>query len=78
LGKRLGPRVVAAFQELEQLAGDDPLQAPANITRALALGPPGGVGADGVQGIALIVRAGKHLRLVLDDSSGYSPVIPLH
>jgi hypothetical protein len=32
--------LVVAFQEPEQLPGDDPLQAPLDVSRALALGDP--------------------------------------
>jgi hypothetical protein len=47
-GHQFHSRAVIAFQQLEQLPGDRSLQAPANITGALALGPsPDGVGAGG-------------------------------
>jgi hypothetical protein len=53
-------RAVVAFQQLEQLPGDGPLQAPTDISDALALGSaPDGVGP----GSWVIAQPGQHDRV---------------
>jgi hypothetical protein len=53
-------RVVVAFQQLEQLPGDGPLQAPTDISDALALGSaPDGVGP----GSWVVAQPGQHDRV---------------
>ena len=51
----LGAGLVTAFEEFEQLAGDEALEAPSDLAGGLALGgPAGGVGA----GLRVIAQAG--------------------
>jgi hypothetical protein len=56
----LDGRSVVAFKELEQLAGNRPLQASPDVTDALAFGsPPGGVGAS----FWVVAQPGHHDRV---------------
>jgi hypothetical protein len=51
----LGAGLVTAFEEFEQLSGDEALEAPSDLAGGLALGgPAGGVGA----GLRVIAQAG--------------------